>query len=92
MEFHDVALSGNPEGERAHRQTAPDPHASFALIRPFVGLVVKNLSLGSEFIFRPHLFQVDQAALTRAIQPMLERGKREELVVRENCFSALHGD
>jgi hypothetical protein len=80
VNFHDVALAGDPERERAHRHAPRDPHASFALVLTLVRFLVKHLPLGGEFVFRPGLLQMDQRALARAIQPMLERGKWQELV------------
>ena len=59
MKFHDVALPGNPQLQRAHRQAASDPHASFCFIRSFVRLVMQDLPLGSEFVLRPDLLQMD---------------------------------
>ena len=84
VKLHDIALPGNPESERAHRQAARDAHARLAFIRSIVGLLMKHLSLGGEFVFRPRLLQMDQAALARTIQPMLERGERQELVIGEH--------
>jgi hypothetical protein len=66
---------------------AGDPHAGLALIRPLVRLVMQYLPLCREFVLRPHLFQMDQAALARAMQPMLERGKRQEVVFVKHLLS-----
>ena len=86
MELHDVALPGDPKGERAHGHAAGDAHAGLALVLSIVCFLVQHLPLGGEFVFRPHLLQMDQAALARAIQPMLESGKRQELVFGEHAW------
>jgi hypothetical protein len=45
-----------------------------------MGFLMQILPLGREFVLGPDLLQMDQRALPRTIQPVLERGKREKLV------------
>ena len=84
MKFHDVALPGNPQLQRAHRHAAGDSHPGLRFVLSLVGLVVQHLALGGKFVFRPDLLQMDEDTLARAIQPMLERGNRQELVFGEH--------
>ena len=49
-----------------------------------MGFVVQHLPLSREFVFRPHLLQVDQPALARTKQPVLESGERQELILGEH--------
>ena len=81
VEFDDVTLAGNSQPQRAHRHPAGDPDARARLVRAVVSPGVHDFSLGGEFVFRPSLLDMDQRALPRAIQPVLERGDGNELVL-----------
>ena len=51
------------------------------MVTPSVG---DEMTLRRELVLRPHLLQMDQATLARTKQPMLKRGKREELFFGEH--------
>ena len=84
VELDDVALAGDAVRKRTHGKNAGDPHLCLAFVRTFVGFFVEHLPLRRELVLRPHLLQMDQATLARTKQPMLKRGKREELFFGEH--------
>jgi hypothetical protein len=60
-------------------EVAEDAAAGTVLIGAFVGFFVEELAFCGEAVFRPCLLVVDQGALARAIEEMLEGGERDGL-------------
>lgn len=52
-------------------------------IRAFVGLFVKLLPFGSEAVFGPDLFVVDERTLAGAVEPVLEGGEGDGRIHNE---------
>ncbi len=84
VKLDNVALARDAEAHRPYGKAASDADLIFCFVRPVMGFLMEDVSFRSETIFGPYLFQVDQCALPRAIQPVLERGKREELIFGEH--------
>jgi hypothetical protein len=79
MEFHDIGLAAQTKPMRADREGTygtypPLPHF-FPTIRP----LVQYPAFGSEPVFDPDLFDMDQGALARAVQIVLQGGEHDEV-------------
>lgn len=73
--LHDIADAGKAECFRGDVQVAEDGAGGAVLVGAFVGFLVEELALRREAVLRPDLLVVDQHALARAIEPMLDRGE-----------------
>jgi hypothetical protein len=76
--FHDVADAGNAILFRGNMKMPQDGAAGAVFVGAFVGFLVKELPLCREAILRPDLLVVDQRALPRAVEPVLERGEGDQ--------------
>lgn len=90
VELHHIGSSGNPEVKGAQREASEDhditPHLppGPSLIRP----VVEAGTFQGQGVVTPHLFDVDQGALSLAEHQVLKGGKGEEFILGEHGFRA----
>lgn len=84
VKFDHIALAGKAERERADGQTPGDADARACFRGTVVSAFMEDTSLGGESILGPDLFEVDQGALARAIEPMLECGEGDEVFFGEH--------
>nr|UXE45752.1 hypothetical protein Hi04_10k_c5203_00033 [uncultured bacterium] len=80
MKLDDIALAAQAEFERAHRQPACYANAGPGFIGTFMRPLVKDISLGGEFVVAPDLLDMNERALPLAKQQMLKRGNRQKLL------------
>ena len=73
--FDDVADSAEVVSFRTHPELSQDGTGGAVFVGAFVGFFMKLLSLGGETILGPDLLVVDEGALARAIQEVLQRGE-----------------
>jgi hypothetical protein len=79
--FNDVGQSGDAERQRAQRQPAHDPNARPALGPPRIDPLMQDAALGSGAVLRPQALDMDQGALPRAEQLMLQRRQRDQRIL-----------
>ena len=72
LELNDVALAGETEFERADRHAASDADAGTGFIRSVMRAFVKCAAFGREAVLGPRLLDMDERALARAVEPVLE--------------------
>lgn len=79
MELHHVGLAAQAETPGTDRQGPHGADPALLLRLPAVRPLVQDPPLGGETVFGPDLFQMDQGALSRAVQVVLQ--SREHDVV-----------
>lgn len=77
MELHHVGLPGEAETTGADRQGSHRADPALLLRLPAVRPLVQHPPLGGEAVFDPDLFQMDQSALSRAIEIVLQGGEHD---------------
>jgi hypothetical protein len=80
-EFDDVGDAGDAERQRAQRQPAHDPHARPALGPARIDPLVQDAALGGGAVLRPQALDMDQRALPRPEQLMLQRRQRDQRIL-----------
>jgi len=74
-----IGRAGEAVGEGADGHASGDANIVAGFVGAVVGAFVHEVALDREFVLRPDLFEVDEGALTRAKQHVLEGGDGEEL-------------
>lgn len=72
MKLDDIALAADAETHRADAEIARDAHTVADFRWTVVSAFMKGTALSGEFVFSPHLFQMDEGALARTEKPVLE--------------------
>jgi hypothetical protein len=80
MKLYNIRLANQPKTAGVNPQTANNTDAGTAFIARLMHPLVHQPPLGSQAVFIPRLLQVNQRALPRAKQPMLQ--SREWQIVR----------
>ena len=80
-ELDHVGFAEQPELARPHRRSALRAATVAALRPPGVGPLVQVPALDGELVLRPEPLDMNQRALPRAIQQMLQGGDGEKLIV-----------
>ena len=80
-EFDDVGDTRDAERQRAQRQPAHDPHPRPALWPARIDPLMQDAALGGGAVLRPQAFDMDQGALPRAEQLMLQRRQWDQRIL-----------
>lgn len=79
MELHDVGDAAQAERAGAQIEGAGDAHSGSTFVFRFMDLLVKDLTLRGEVIIGPELFVVNERALARAEEQVLQRRDGQEI-------------
>ena len=77
MKFHNVGLAGQAEPHRTNREGPHRADPPLLLRLPAVRPLMQHPAFGSEPVFNPNLLEVDQGALTGAVQIVLQGGEHD---------------
>ena len=80
VQLDQIGDADQAQGRGAQRHAGDAAHALALLLRRLVHPVVREASLGGQRILGPDPLDVNQRALPRAIQPVLQRGDGDEVV------------
>ena len=72
VELDDVALAGESVNEGADGHAAGDADVVARFVAAVMGALVHEVALDREFVLRPNLFEMDEGALARAKEEVLE--------------------
>ena len=79
VEFHDIALAGQAQAFRAHGESARDAHPGPRFVGSLMGTFVQDAARCREVILLPFALDMDERALTFAVEQMLQRGYGKEI-------------
>ena len=79
-DFDDICDSRHSKTPGSNGDAPPYPSTMATLRDSRVSALVQQMALRSEYVLGPLLLNVDQSALTRTVQQMLERGNRHQLI------------
>ena len=75
MDFNDIANAAQAVGIRPDGEAAGNAHTRAALAESGVRLLVERVAFGSRVVLRPESLNMNERALPRTIQVVLESGE-----------------
>ena len=80
-QFDDIGDTGYPKGEGADWHRRDHPRIAASIVPGLLAALVEDPPFGSEQILRPQALHMDQRALPRAVEVVLERREGDEIVL-----------